>query len=164
MDDATSTSLSQEEIDYHTANHLRLLLPLLERLGQGASKVSDGYVDTNPPDESFTELGWFTVDHAIEIARRSAERLFDMMGGPGDRDLLEEASVFLTVAACALAGMKDSPKPGMNGPWAAMGLVRMLEALIARAEERERASDHDTIVEELRRLRAPAAVKEVAHV
>lgn len=164
MDRDTNLSLSQEEIDYHTANHLRLLLPLLQRLGGGGSKLSDGYVDTDPPEERFTALGWFTVDAAIEIARTSAEHLYDMMGGPGDRDLLGEASVFLTVAACALAGMKDSPKPGMSGPWAAMGLMRMLEALIARAEERERASDHDTIVEALRRLGATEKVEEGAHV
>lgn len=162
--DAPARYATQEEVDYHTANHLRLLHPFLERLGAGGSTVSDGYVDTDPPDERFTTLGWSTVDAAIGVARTSAEHLFGMMAGPGDHDLLEEASVFLTVAACTLAGMEDPHKPGMNGPWAAMGLLRMLEELIERAEERERTSGHDVNAETLKRLGVTEKAGEVVYV
>ena len=140
--------VTQWEIHHETRNHLRLIEPLLERIGSGSgSQVGAGYVEMDSEtDERFTDLGWGTVTALRTVALGSTRHLWDVSGettGQVDARLLNDVQGFLAVLACALSGMDRDAQMGAHPPWVATGLLHMLRALQERVEaeqEPERGS------------------------
>ena len=132
--------MTQWEIYHEARNHLRLIEPLLERIGTGsASQVSAGYVGIDDEtDERFTDLGWSAVGALRTVAVDSAAYLWNLTGdatGDGDIRLLYDVQGFLAVLACALEGMGGRDVPlGVQPAWVATSLLYMLRALQERAE------------------------------
>ena len=89
--------VTQEEIHAEARNHVRLILPLLERIGSGsAAQVSAGYVKYDDRQERFTCMGMCTVTLAEIVAWDSAMYLYEeVLGettGKQDTRLLSDVS------------------------------------------------------------------------
>ena len=129
--------ITQWEIFHEIRNHLRVIAPLLERIGGGSgSQVSAGYVEMDKgTDERFTDAGWSSVEALRTVAFNSAAFLWDVSGeatGDVDARLLNDVQGFFAVLACALLGMDKDARLGAHPPWVATGLWRMLGELQER--------------------------------
>ena len=141
-----SAPITQWEIFHEIRNHLRVIEPLLERIGCGSgSQVGAGYVEMDKEtDERFTELGWSTVEALRTVAYTSAAYLWDVSGettGDVDARLLNDVQGFFAVLACALLGMDKDARLGAHPPWVATGLWRMhgeLQERVGKEPERGR--------------------------
>ena len=130
--------ITQQEICDEARNHLRLILPLLERIGSGsAAQVSAGYIEYHDRHERFTCMGMSTVTIAEIVAWDSATYLYeDVLSettGKEDTRLLTDVQRFLAVTACALKGLDVDNAPGVNGPWVASCLWDLASDLLGHA-------------------------------
>ena len=163
-----SESVTQWEIYHEARNHLRLIEPLLKRIGCGsASQESVGYVEMDTEtDERLTDMGWSTVEALRTVALDSADHLWNVAGettGSRDTRLLYDVQGFFAVLVCALRGMdKDAPQ-SVNPPWVATHLWTMLRALQERVGEEQEPEITDTIsrVEEPEPTDGPGAYFEI---
>ncbi len=135
----SARGITQQEIYDEARNHLRLILPLLERIGSGsAAQVSAGYVGYDERQERFTCMGRSTVTIAEIVAWDSATYLYaDVLGkttGEEDTRLLRDVQRLLAVTACTLKGLDVDNAPGLNGTWVASCLWDMASDLLGRAE------------------------------
>jgi hypothetical protein len=154
-----SDQVTQWEIYHEARNHLRLVLPILERIAARGSQENEGYVTGGAfgVPEAFTEMGWRTVELATSSAGQSASYLHGVqdktvMGQ--DAEFLNNVQELLALTWCTLAGMTpdaDTP-PGVSLPWAVAGLLRLAENLY----EGSQGLDFTT-------RQFPTQEKEVAH-
>ncbi len=135
----SARGITQQEIYDEARNHLRLILPLLERIGSGsAAQVSAGYVESDDRHERFTCMGLSTLTIAEIVAWDSATYLYeDVLGettGKENTRLLSDVQRFLAVTACALKGLDVDNAPGVSGTWVASCLWDMASDLLGHAE------------------------------
>ena len=129
----SARGITQQEIYDEARNHLRLILPLLERIGSGsAAQVSAGYVEYDDRQERFTCMGKSTVTVAEIVAWDSATYLYaDVLGKTTDKEdtrLLSDVQRLLAVTACTLKGLHVDARgrdtcliPGRS-PWSSCGM------------------------------------------
>ena len=136
--------ITQRDVYYDACNHLRLIEPLLERIGSGSgTQVGAGYVEVDiERNEYLTDLGWSTVEALKTVALDSTAHLWDVSNCVTehvDTRPVSDVQGFLAVLARALGGMesKDAPPAcvGVSPPWVATCLLNMLCALLKRVEE-----------------------------
>jgi hypothetical protein len=140
-----SDLLSQEEINAEAANHLGLIMPLLERLGAGsAAQISVGYIKDHQPgqveEESHTDMGLSLLQATQSIAWDSATYLYGVImvriDGKKDAALINDVQRFMAVTAAALRGIDAAELcPGIHPVWLAYCLQCMGRDLQKRVEQ-----------------------------